>query len=334
MPVRRSRKPLIVSLIAFAAGLGLLAWCVSIAFGPENREEIAKLKSASIAQIAGLLGLSLASLFINGVIFQATLRPVRTLGIGDVASTNAIAAFLGYLPAKIGLVIRIGIHSRRDRVPLLMIGAWFAAVAVVMLLTIACLVAASLIARRIDAVWWSVLAGCSILGGGVLVGGSRFFAGERGLERIRTLIGFGPLRKILASRAFANVHAATAMLADAKVVALTMGLRIVDIALQAARVPLAAAILGHTLPYAQAFMIASTSFIIGIISPGGPVGAREAGVTKLCELLDIPNAKAFALVALLVSATEAVAYLIGALAGAAWLGPRSLLRSGKRDGSS
>lgn len=325
-PAFRPRR-LALQLLAFAVGLALLAFTISIAFGEKNREQIEKLKDATWQQIALLLGLSLVSLLVNGVMFWVALRPVRRLHVADVVSTNCIAAFLGYLPMKLGLILRIAIHVRRDRVPLLTVTAWFASVAIVMLGVVGVLLAASLATKDLNALWFTIAIGGLALGGGVLVLLARLFAGDAGLARLDRLLRalrLPLLPKIVQSERYRQLHAAADMLADPKAVFATVALRVVDFALQAARVPVAAGIIGLSLPYTQAFMISATAFLVGIVSPGGPVGSREAAVYGVCELLSIPNAESFALVALLVTGTEGIAYAIGAALSLAWMRPTKL----------
>lgn len=329
-PARPTSRAASLALRAFffLLGLGLLLWCGSIAFGPENREHLEKLRRASPAQIAWLMACSLASLALNGLIFRETLRPVFSIRRADAVAVNALAAFLAYLPMKASLLLRVGVHNRRDRVPLLTIGAWFLAVAVVLLATLGSLTLASLASKDIRSPAWIATAGACLAGGFLaIVLGSRLLAGAEGLGRLRALARatrLNILDRLLASRRFREIHAGAQMLASPTAVGSTMLLRVGDIAVQALRVPIAAGVLGLGLPFGDAFVIASAAFIVGLVSPAGPVGAREAAVLGVCKLLHIPDADSFAIVALLVTATEAIAYALGALAGLFWMGPTRL----------
>src|SRR5690606_21428503 len=113
--------------IGFLVGLALLGWCVSIALSPENREQLDRLADAGWRPIALLVVLSGLSLALNGAIFWLVLLPARRLRAADVIATNALATFLAYLPFKISLIVRALIHQRRDRVPLVLLGAWMSA---------------------------------------------------------------------------------------------------------------------------------------------------------------------------------------------------------------
>lgn len=312
--------------LTFLAGVALLAYAASVAFGPENQKHLVKLKDAPPSSIALLLLLSLISLALNGLVFWLTLRPVRSTHAPDILATNALAAFLAYAPFKLGLLLRVGIHTRRDRVPLPMVGAWFASVAVTILSTLGALTAVSLLHRRLDALWVGMALGALVAVWAVIVWGSKLMAGETGLKRLAGLLGgLSPkLGALVLSERFRQLHSATSMLASPGHVGLSMGLRVVDIALQAARVPIAAGVLGLSLPYTDAFLIACTSFLVGILSPTGPLGSREVTVILVCKKLGIPDAESFAIVALLVSSAEAAAYGLGAVASILWLGPTRL----------
>ena len=63
----------------FLIGIALLVWCVRRGLSPENRGQLALLRSASPGLVASLLGLTVVSIALNGLIFWAVLRPVRRL---------------------------------------------------------------------------------------------------------------------------------------------------------------------------------------------------------------------------------------------------------------
>lgn len=332
---RAARRPrtlarAIVQSIGFLTGLGLLGWCVSLAFKPENRQQLEHLREASPLQLLGLLGLSFATLLINGLIFWVSIRPARRLRAADVVATNAIATFLGYLPFKLGLVARIAIHNRRDRVPLLTIGAWFAAMAVTLAIAIGPPALAGLWRRQLDGPWLitTAVAVLTLTVTAVLL--ARLFAGRVGLERLYRLFGRMPLAgPLVHSRRFTQLHAGFDMLADARCTGAAVALRLLDLVVISSRFALASVVIGSPIPWESAFLVASSYFIIGVISPFGVLGTREAGTTGIAVLL-LPGGEsagqAFAVVALLVSATEAIAYLAAAGLGLAWLRPDRLFR--------
>ena len=314
-------------LVGFLAGLGLLGWCVTIALSPDNRAQLDRLKHATVAQIAALLGLSFASLMISGVVFHLTVRPVHRLRLGDVCATNAVAAFLGYLPLKLGLLLRIAVHVRRDRMSLLEVGGWFGAVTVPILMTAGCLAGATLVTREVDLRWYLLAGGGLIAGSTAVVLVARLVGGESGRARMRRLAaGMHQhwLDSFIAGERYAKLDTGTVMLGNPRVVGWAVALRVLDFFLQAQRFVIAAGIIGLSLPSAHAFVVASSAFLIGIASPGGPVGAREAGVVGVLKLLGVADPKSYVIVPLLVTATEAVAFLVAAVGGIAWLRPGRL----------
>jgi len=324
----RGRVKLAGQLVGFAVGLGLLVWALSRALSPENRDQLERLGSASALEVGVLFGLSAATLALNGVIFWATLAPARRLGFVDVQATNAIASFLSYLPFKLSVMSRLVIHTRRDGVPLLTVGAWFGAVGAVMGVAFVPLIAASLWRKGLDGAWWTVvIAGCGALGLAVVMV-SRALAHQRGLDRIHRVFDAVPapiVHRALRSEAFARMHAGFAMLGDARAVALTVGLRLIDGPCSGCGFVVIARILGLSIGLEEATLVASTYFLIGVVSPAGSLGTREAGVIGLCRALDIGGGQAFATAALAVTAAESIVFALGAAAGIAWLRPDRLL---------
>jgi hypothetical protein len=315
---------------AFLGGLALLGWCASVALGEENQQALDRLRQASAGQILLLMALSAATLALNGTIFWATLRPHRRLGLTGVLATNAIATFLSYLPFKLGVLSRVLIHNRRDRVPLLEIGAWFAAVAVILLASLGLLAGLALWRPQLDMTWIGIAVVGLAIAWTVIVTGGGLLAGEPGLRRIHALLDrpvLHPLAPLTRTPWFGQLHAGFAMLACPRMVAMTIVLRVLDVAVQAWRFVIAARIIGMDLGYDRAVLIALTYFMISILSPAGTLGTREAGATGLAKLLAITGSGRVAVIALLVSATEALVNLAGAGLGVAWLRPDRLLRN-------
>ncbi|MFG0326651.1 MAG: lysylphosphatidylglycerol synthase domain-containing protein [Phycisphaerales bacterium JB037] len=331
--LRRARLKLVLQLLAFAGGLLLFAWMIRIALSEKNQEQLSKLGEAPWWQVGLLLGLSAATLAINGLIFWITLMPKRRLRMMDVQATNAIATALAYLPAKLSALSRIAIHNRRDGVPILLITSWFGAFGSVMLLVLGPLVAASLWRGGLDAWWWIASIGGIVLLAAATVAMGRFFEGDRGIDRLHALIDplrLRALQRFLRTDAWRKMHAGFDMLADARMVAATAALRLLDIGVQAGRFIVIAWILGLDLRTEDAVLVASTYFLVGVFSPAGNLGTREASVVGAAAALGIGSADAFAAAALAVTATESAVFLLGAFGGIAWLGPRRLLGLGKR----
>lgn len=325
----RARVRIAVQVAGFLVGLTMLGWCVRVALQPSNQAQFSRLTGAPAWSILGMLGLTAASIVLNGVIFWATIRPVRRLRVSDVVAVNALATFLAYLPFKPSAVARVVIHNRRDGVPVGVIGAWFAAVAAVLLVALAPPTLASLWRPTIDAPWIAAAGGGVILLASAMMIVARFFRGERGIERIHAILD--PLRlriaqRFLRSRSWLHLHEGFTILSSPGVVAGTVALRLTDAGVQAARFVLAASILGQALPVEQAVIVAVTFFLIGVVSPTGMLGFREGGATGLAAALAFKDSEQFAAVALLVGAAEAIVNLTGAAAGLAWLRPDRLFK--------
>jgi hypothetical protein len=161
-----------VQVVGFMAGLGSLAWCVSLALRPENQKQFKSLVHAPPQLLIGMLGLSLATVVLNGLLFWIAIRPIRPLRVTDVLATNGICMFLAYLPLKAGAIVRVLIHNRRDKVPLLLIGSWFGAMAVTMVVGFAPLILATIWHGQVDARWIGEVA--------AMEGGGRALAGGLG----------------------------------------------------------------------------------------------------------------------------------------------------------
>lgn len=322
-----------VQLVGFAIGLGLLAWAASLALSESNREQLERLGDASWVSLAALAGLTLVTLAINGGAFWLVLRPVRRLSFVAVQAVNAIATFLNYLPFKLSLISRVVIHNRRDGLPVLMIGGWFAAVAVTMLAAIAPLVLVTLFEPSIGPRWVYLSLAGVIAAGSAVYYLARAFAGERGLVRLHAIadpLKLRPCQWLFRTRAFGDMHHGLAMLAHGPTLVGAVALRLVDFGVQAARFMVAAAIVGHALSPADALLLAMAHFLIGVASPAGALGFRESGSAGLAAILAIAASEVFALVALVITAVEAIVLLAAAGGGIAWLRPRGLFTSESR----
>lgn len=335
-PPRRALR-LVLQGLGFLIGLALLGWCVQAALSPENREQLVKLSEASAGQVGLLLTLSAATLAINGLVFWSTLEPVRKLPLADVLATNALCTFLAYLPFKLGAVTRIAIHNRRDRVPLLTIGAWFGAMLAVMIIAYGPVAGASLWRREVDAAWWAAGLGGAAALAALTVLIARPFAGADGLARLHRLFGPLPVAARLArTDRFAQLHTGAAMLACPKAVAISSMLRLLDAGVLAARFVVSGFIVGIAFGWEEAVLVASAYYLIGVVSPFGVLGAREAGAVWLAGALGLAAnagqspqevARSLTVLTLFITGTESVVLLAGAAAGVAWLRPDRLLRA-------
>ncbi|MBC7835018.1 MAG: hypothetical protein H7Y88_07945, partial [Phycisphaerales bacterium] len=163
---RRRTLTLALQLAGFIAGLGLLWWCGAQALRPENREQLSKIAEADWRLAAALLGLSAMSIGLNGMAFWAAIRPVHRLRLLDVESVNVIALVLSLAPFKLSAIFRVLMHRARDHVPLLTIGAWFAALVLIMGVVFGPPVLATVWRGEVDRTWWIVtIAGVGLFGG-------------------------------------------------------------------------------------------------------------------------------------------------------------------------
>lgn len=315
-----------VQLLGFGVGVALLIWCVRVVISEDNRAALDRLRDAGAGQILALLGLAVLSLVLNGFIFQATIRPLYKLRLSDTIAVNALATFLSYLPFKISVITRWIIHTRRDGVPTLTVGVWFIVVVVLTVVTVAPMWLA--FARPADAGswWWLVVAAVIALAHAVAWQAARLLRGDRGLARLRRL----GLPESIARRAwFQRLHEGAAMAADGRAVTSTTIARVMDIAGFGLRFWIAAQILGVPLTGGEALMIGLAYFVVGVVSPFGTVGTREAGALAMAIGAGVAAAEsgrdALLTGILLVSVSEAVTSLVGAGFAVAWLRADKLL---------
>lgn len=334
-PANRRRMRLGVQTLAFILGLLLLWWCAAQALSEENQAQIRRLGEASVLDIGLLAGLSLVSVILNGLVFWVVLLPVQRIGVLGVVATNALASFLNYLPFKLSVLARVIIHGRRDRVPFFTIGAWFAAVGCVLVGVYAPLVSVSLWRHRIDWVWLAAGGGgvLGVLGVAVLV--ARLLAGERGSLRLETLatrlldrFDARIARWLLRTRIVARLMSGFDMLGSPAAVGAGAACYLADLGVQTSRFVIAATVLGVTISWQDATLVASCYFIIGVASPAGQLGTREAGTAWLAGVLHMAGGESLAVVMLLASAVESLVALGSAGAAIFILRPARILWGG------
>lgn len=321
---RRSWIKTVVQLVGFALSIGALGWAVKTVLKEENRAQLENLQNASVGQVMALVGLSFASVAINGIIFWVVIRPVHRIRMTDVISTNAIATFLAYLPFKMSLVARVAIHRKRDGVPVLTIGAWFAAVGVLMLAVLGPMALMSFVLKEVNVLWWVGVVGSVGVSVGVLIACARFFYGDRGVQRIASI---GVLKKLTTHDAFSKAHAGFDMIATPSASLWAGVFRVFDVLAFAGRFVVAAAVLGLPISGGDALLLGSVYFLIGVFSPFGMLGTREAGTIGAAALFGVSSAAIgdgggdgpIAAAVVFVTAVEAVVNLGCAGFGIAWL---------------
>lgn len=322
-----------MQVVGFLIGLGLLGWCVRLALSEENRESLSQLTDAPPASLAALLGLSVVGVVANGLIFWASLRPVRSIKALDVVATNSLATFLANLPFKIGLLARIAIHNRRDKVPMAMIIGWFGAVTVSLLLTSGALLGAGLLRNVLGGWTVPVAIVLMVAMSSVMVVVAKQLSGERGHRRLRRLIGrFAGKRalRLTRSQVIRELHMGLDMLASGRWMALVMLFRVVDFSAQAWRWVVADELTRHTdavaLTFEQGLLISGGHYMAGALSPVGMLGFREGAAMGMAQLLGMDGAS-FAPIALLAAGAELVVVIAAAGLAIAWLRLDRMLRA-------
>ncbi len=308
----RNLRGILVQLLGIAIGIAALAWCIHLALQPQNKEALAQLRGISFANATGLLALTFVSIALNGLCFWATIRGQKQLNPVDLIATNCIATLLALVPFKASLVFRVLIHNRRDNIPLFTIGAWFAAVGVGALLVVGPIIIATYWREKIDVPWMMAvgLGTPTILACVMMVANA--ISGPDGLQRVQAIAHKLPTSlpaRFSASGAFAQMHSGCDMVSSRWfVVALVF--RAADLLVQAARFYLVSQIMGIELSFGNAMLFSGCYFLIGVLSPSGAAGSREAGVTALAKLRAVISWESLAPIALTVTACELIVLVV------------------------
>jgi hypothetical protein len=305
-PARRpSARAIALQILGFALSVALVVWAVRLAMSKGDAEQLAKLASPPTVPLLVLLGATLASISVNGLIFATLVRPIRKLPAGELIAVNAIATFLSVLPFKLGLLARVVIHTRRDNLPLRDIVSWFASVAGVTLAVLLPLTAITLWRQQADAIW--ALSGLLLVPAScvIVVVGARF---------VRSTPKLKPL-----------ALGADRILTQRSAVARAGVLRAIDTALLATRFAAAAAIIGVSLDADSAVVLGSTYFLVSVLAPTGATGFQLGGTITIAAWEALPVETA-AILALAVAISEFGVALIMATIGAIALRLDRLLR--------
>ncbi len=272
-----------LQILGMVIGLALLGWAVSLAMSDENAAALKHIRNASPGPVALLALLSATGIILNGLMFWIVLRPLHRLSALDTALTNAIAVCLAVLPFKLGLLVRVTIHHRRDGVSLKDMVAWFAAISALALAVLVPLAAAGLWRGRLDTLWWLTSAGGIVAISAAALACGRLSEHHRWLARL----SLGSWR-IVRHPAPIVAHGA---------------FRIADIGVLSVRFVVAAAIAGQSLGFSDAVLFATVYFFLSAIVPTGNLGFREMGVALVASRTGL-DAPAMALIALIVTAGE------------------------------
>lgn len=254
-----SPRKVILQLIGFAIGAALLIWCIKLAI---SGGDWSKLADADPLLIAALLGCTCVSLFINGATFWITAGPIKPMNLWDLQRLNLACNLLNYAPIRAGAITRVIYHMRIDRLSLLQVGAWFAAIVYIMAMGVGACLAATLIRVNLDWVWAVIVIGLLILGGlltRVIISHRLFAKYGQGVDRI---------------------------LLNHKAYWIATVLRLIDLGAFVGRMAAAVAILDLTeqLQPNHLVILAIVAFAARLI-PLGRVGFAEAVVTALAAWL-------------------------------------------------
>lgn len=288
-------------LAFFVIGAGLLGACVWYAFrGDDAGAAISRLREADPLLIMAMLGCTLISLLINGSTFWVFIRPVQALRWRDLQILNIVANALNYAPIRLGLIARFAYHLRVDGMSILRIGAWFGAMAVVMLMVTAVVMGATFLRPGLDVVWLGLLAV------GIVVGAcsTQWLAQSPMVAR--------------------RMPGLEQMLGRGRILWAGIGLRLLDLSAYIGRAAAAAAIVGLPLGGVDdAIILGLVAFLAGLVP--SRIGFREAGVALAAAQLatDAESlSRTVALFALVESAGEALLYVPGGAVGLAWFRAR------------
>ncbi|MEO1535318.1 MAG: hypothetical protein AAFS11_07140 [Planctomycetota bacterium] len=329
-PAGRRAATLAVQLVGFFIGLAMLGWALRSALSEENRKGLERLGDAEPIQIAALLGVTAVGFVVSGLMFWLTLRPVRRLKAADVVATNFVAIFLSYLPFKLSALFRVAVHRQRDGVPLAVIGPWFGAVGMVLILPTVPMVGFSIIRPEIDLIWLAVTVGGTLFLAWIVSLFARFIGGGRGLAKARGIaakLDLLLINKAVQSQAIEHVDESLGMFAGYGHVLKTMALRVIDIVAFCGRFWIASRILGTELTFEDALLASVIYFFIGVFFPFGALGSREAGTAWLLSAVNSSvDLDQLALITVVVTGAEVIISLVSGALGVAWLRPDRLLR--------
>ena len=319
-----------VQVLGFLIGLGMLGWAVSSAFSAENRDGLRRLGDASPIDIASLLAVTAVGFVVSGLMFWLTLRPVRRLKASDVVATNFVAILLSYLPFKLSALFRVAVHRQRDGVPLAVIGPWFGAVGMVLILPTVPMVGFSMLRPEIDLIWVMVTIAGTLFLAAIVSLIAKFVGGGRGIAKARAIAAKLDLllvNKAVRSDAIEHIDESLGMFAGYGHVLRAMGLRVIDIAAFCGRFYVASRILGTPLGFEDALLASVIYFFIGVFFPFGALGAREAGTSGLLAAVNSTvDLNQLALITVVVTGAEVIISLAAGVLGLAWLRPDRLLR--------
>jgi hypothetical protein len=258
--VRRTLAPRSVALqaVGFAVGVAIVAWVVKMALDAANApgragilESVQAAWEARPWLVAGIAITTVLSLVIDGALFWLVLLPVRRLAFMEIQWITFLAATSNFFPVRLGLPARYAYAMAANRMPFAEATAWFAAVTVVILVSLVAVVAATAVTPHAGVLW------CALVVAGLGVGGLL-------LHRLARL---GPVARVMGRW--------TPMLTTQSTYWLGTTLRAAEVLLWIVRMWCAGEILGLGLDFATVTVLGVASIAV-MLNPLGRVGFREA----------------------------------------------------------
>src|SRR5690606_11528936 len=155
--------------------------------------------------------------------------------------------------------------------------------------------AISYLFREVSVPWPVTLAAALAVALVVTYFGARILRTDAALARGRRFLlalRLGFFERLTHTEHFEHLRSGLSMLAHPMALLGAAGLRLADVAAQAARFLLAAAAVGAVLPADDAILVASVYFLIGVFSPAGTLGVREGGAALAAGALGVKLGRA------------------------------------------
>jgi hypothetical protein len=306
-----SAARLVTQLVGFAIGAALLAWCIVKAIGSADLDQ---LRQADVRLVATMIGVSALSMLCAGTAFWLALRPAKRIAWGVHQAVNGMATLVNYAPVRLGVPSRFVYHMSVDGLGAWLVAGWVATVAACTLSALAGMTVGALVG--VGASEWLGLGTATSTLAGLIFAAVTTEVCVRLVGLVRHL---PPVARKLGG--------AESMLASRASLRLVAGTRFVDFSLCAARAWCAGRILDLPLDAQQILLVALAGYIMNY-NPLGRFGFREATMafvaSRLAGETGLDVGAAFAQLALVESAGEALAAIPLGSIGGSWCGLRIL----------
>jgi len=316
-PVMPSNRPALsaariaTQVICFAIGAALLGWCIMKALGSADLD---RLRQADLRLVSAMIVVSALSMLSAGTAFWLALRPARCISWVVHQAVNAMATLVNYAPVRLGVPSRFVYHMGVDGLGAWFVAGWVGTVGACTLSALAGMTCGALVG--VGAIELLGLGVAVSIIAGLVCAAATTEACVRlvGLVRHVPLVArkLGGAESMLASRASLRLVAAT---------------RFLDFSMYAARTWCAGRILDLPLDMQQILLVALAGYIMNY-NPLGRLGFREAAMafvaSRLAGETGLDVGSAFAQLALIESAGEALAAIPLGSIGGSWCGLRIL----------